>query len=305
MKQKLTGLILLLLLALAACSNPVEKLQETATERLAEQIVERVTGIDDVSINQEDGSFSMSVNDGEGSTYDVSMNQVANDLDALTAFDFTIALPDGLTNGGIQRTDVDGVELLVNATFDMGTVTQAQLYEVVGESATAQGFVYLDESNSGLTGPDAEAEVIFAIYQHPDGYQFSLLGDDSSIIMSLLKVEGDSSLETADTVPTFLDGSMSLDGSTYQVNGPIEVTLVIHTPLDGSAWLGIVPSEIPHGFESDGESSYLTYSYVSYADENGKIILYAPDTPGSYDVRLYNSDWDGVEVASETITVTE
>ena len=188
-------------------------------------------------------------------------------------------------------------------------ITFAQFLETMHESLVGQGFTYM--SASGETAPDPTVAnfMPMVIYTHPDGYQFSMIGDDSTVITSLLKAEesGGAGVDgnTAVTLPTTLDGSMKLDNNNYKTGAAVEVTLVINTPLADDAWVGIVPSETPHGLESDSDTVDTTYAYISNA-QDGKIILYAPTTAGSYDVRLFNTDAaSGVELASTIITVSE
>ncbi|MCA9958463.1 MAG: hypothetical protein KC443_05490, partial [Anaerolineales bacterium] len=271
---------------------------------------ESVSGAENVEFDADDGSISFSVSDGEGGQVDVSVEE-NGDIDAITGMGFNIPVPDGLVNGAVQRIDNDGEEMMINATFEANDLTTAEMYQRLHEAVTSQGFVYFDPTNSGRTQPDAESLQLIVTYQHPDGYQFTIMGDNTGVLLGLVRMENgatmDAMTETAVTtsLPTTLDGSMALDKESYKVEEMILVTLVINTPLANDAWVGIVPADTPHGFEADSDAVDVAYDYVTNAIDN-QLTLYAPITPGAYDVRLFNTDAsDGVELTSVTITVTE
>jgi len=309
MKKFLILPLILFALTLAACSNPIEQLQEAASQELAEAVVEQATGADNVEFSADDGEFSFSVDGEDGAQVDVSVEE-GSDIEAITGMGFNIPLPDGLVNGAVQRIDNDGEEMMINASFEAPDLTTAELYQAMHEALTSQGFIYFDPTNSGKTEPDAEQLQMIVAYQHADGYQFTIMGDNTGVLFGLVRLENGAVPEVVEDVavgpiPTVLDGSMALDKSSYQAGEAIVITLAINTPLASDAWVGIVPADTPHGLEADGDAVDVTYEYVSNAVD-GQVTLYAPSEAGSYDVRLFNTDAsDGVELASETITVTE
>ena len=69
-----------------------------------------------------------------------------------------------------------------------------------------------------------------------------------------------------------------------------------------NAWLGIVPSDIPHGKESVNDKHNLDYDFIEKRTK-GTSVLSAPSQEGEYDVRLHDSDDNGREVASVSFTV--
>lgn len=69
-----------------------------------------------------------------------------------------------------------------------------------------------------------------------------------------------------------------------------------------NAWIGVVPSAIEHGSEEVNDQNNTDYEFVRGRTE-GSVILTAPSTPGSYDVRLHDSDRKGREVAFATFVV--
>lgn len=325
MKLKNVWIVVLVML-LAACGNPVEQVQEAVSEQVAEQVVEAVTDAENVDLDTSDGSVSFSVGDGEGGEIAVSA-QEEGELDALTGMGFTIPLPDGLQNVVVQRVDENGAEVMVNATYELGSLSAAQFIEEMHQIMVAQGFTYMDMMGSDKTEPGTTDPMI--VYIHPDGYQFSIIGDDSGGMFGLTKTGVDvdansggevaaSSDEAADgmaaaAAPVVVSGAVAsengliaLDKDVYQVNEDIWALVTLgETAVANDAWVGVIPSETPHGQEVDSDAVDIDYEYITRANENSVVQLNAPDRPGSYDIRLFDTDAGGVELASITITVTE
>ena len=68
------------------------------------------------------------------------------------------------------------------------------------------------------------------------------------------------------------------------------------------AWVGIIPSDVPHGSEATNDENDLDYEYLD-GQESGALTFVAPNEVGSYDFRLHDTDQDGQEVASVTFQV--
>lgn len=319
MNHKTIILTILILFTLTACGgNPIDKLEEEASEQIAEQMLEQAGMGEDVNIEIDGDSVSYSVDDGEGGQMDVSLNESV-DIDAITGMGYNIKLPAGLSNGVLQRVDDNGQEAMINATFDMTGTTPEQFLQEIHQTLLAEGFSYFDLTGAGLTEPDPTGSPVIA-YTHSNGHQFSIMYDESGVILGLTQggatdaanggldsapTEGNHESGASATLPTTLDGSITLDKLAYTAGEPIVASIVINTPLADDAWLGIVPSDTPHGREVDSDAADISYVYISQA-ENGQITLYAPSAPGSYDVRLFNTDVEsGVELHSITITVNE
>lgn len=110
------------------------------------------------------------------------------------------------------------------------------------------------------------------------------------------------SSRTADTETTLtgaLQADVQLDRESYLPGDQIHVT-VIAVGLTDTAWVGVVPSDIPHGSEEENDAHDLGYLRVG----EEPIVLLAPAEPGDYDVRLNDSDDAGKEVASRSFKVT-
>lgn len=86
---------------------------------------------------------------------------------------------------------------------------------------------------------------------------------------------------------------------------PGEVIMVKYTALpeyDPSAWIGIIPSTVPHGSEAENDKYDMTYQYLQKSTAGEKNFR-APMEPGKYDLRMHDTDNNGIEVASVTFEV--
>ncbi|MDA3837951.1 MAG: hypothetical protein PF574_03105 [Candidatus Delongbacteria bacterium] len=99
--------------------------------------------------------------------------------------------------------------------------------------------------------------------------------------------------------------SLSTSKKTYFPNEEIKIDFKVHPAFAASAWIGIVPNDCPHGSEKVNDENDISYKRLKYKKYNGggSMTLKAPKNSGTYDVRMHNTDSDGYEVASVTITV--
>ena len=98
--------------------------------------------------------------------------------------------------------------------------------------------------------------------------------------------------------------ALSTDKKTYFPNEEIKITYKVHPAFTSSAWIGVLPTDCPHGSEKVNDENDLSYKYLKYKKYlgGGDMILKAPKQSGTYDIRMHNSN-DGYEVASVTIMV--
>jgi len=68
------------------------------------------------------------------------------------------------------------------------------------------------------------------------------------------------------------------------------------------AWIGIIPSDTPHGSEATNDGVDLAYEYLKKRT-TGEIKFTVPEQAGSYDIRMNDSNTDGKEVASKPFVV--
>lgn len=81
----------------------------------------------------------------------------------------------------------------------------------------------------------------------------------------------------------------------------IEVNFTADPNWDPSAWIGIIPSETPHGKESVNDDVDVDYRHLD-GKEKGKIELYAPDKKGKWDLRM--NDDDNGDVGKEIFSLS-
>ena len=94
--------------------------------------------------------------------------------------------------------------------------------------------------------------------------------------------------------------SMKLKKTVFNPGDDIDLEFSIAVPLPAQAWIGVIPSEIPHGTESVNDQHDVSYQYLG-AQPASTFRFQAPDKPGSYDFRL--NDSGGKELASVSFQV--
>lgn len=97
--------------------------------------------------------------------------------------------------------------------------------------------------------------------------------------------------------------SLRLDKTLFTPGEKINVYFTAPASFPGDAWVGIIPSNVPHGNEAVNDQYDLTYQYVNKLT-SGTMIFNAPTQPGSYDFRMHDTDSNGKEVDSVTFTVS-
>lgn len=96
--------------------------------------------------------------------------------------------------------------------------------------------------------------------------------------------------------------ALKLDKAEYQPGEIITVTIASPVRLEEDAWIGIVPSSVPHGEEIRNDINALSCQYL-FGKRRTTITFAAPKYSGMYDIRLNNSDIKGREVASVSFAV--
>jgi len=105
---------------------------------------------------------------------------------------------------------------------------------------------------------------------------------------------------TIEVLPVDYKVSMKLKKNVFNPGDDIDLEFSIAVPLPPQAWIGIIPSEVPHGSESVNDQHDVSYNYLGKTPAS-TIRFQAPDKPGSYDFRLNNSG--GKEIASVNFRV--
>lgn len=96
--------------------------------------------------------------------------------------------------------------------------------------------------------------------------------------------------------------SLQVDKRMYNPGERITVYFQAQPGYAQDAWIGIIPSNVPHGQESVNDQYDLTYQYLK-GQTSGTLIFTAPQ-PGAYDLRMHDTDKNGHEVASVSFTVS-
>jgi hypothetical protein len=102
-----------------------------------------------------------------------------------------------------------------------------------------------------------------------------------------------------DQAPTLV-----LDKESYLTAEPITVRFTAPADYSPDAWVGLIPSDVPHGEESVNDQYDITYYYLA-GNTEGEIEFEAPKQPGYYDIRMNDNDSGGKEVASATFEVVD
>lgn len=99
-----------------------------------------------------------------------------------------------------------------------------------------------------------------------------------------------------------LEGTLKLKKESFAPGEEIELEFTVPDTLSPRAWVGMVPSNVPHGKESVNDQHDIQWHYLE-KKSSGVLTFVAPPEKGSYDLRLNSSDSDGVEITSVTFQV--
>jgi hypothetical protein len=112
-------------------------------------------------------------------------------------------------------------------------------------------------------------------------------------------------LPTGDPIPAFdvaPRATLDIHATRVSPGGNVVVSVRTSAPLPRDAWVGIIPSHIPHGDEAINDRHDLAYQYME-GRSRVTMIFRAPLEPGRYDLRLHSTDSNGVELASGAFEV--
>jgi hypothetical protein len=98
-----------------------------------------------------------------------------------------------------------------------------------------------------------------------------------------------------------LDADMEISKESYSPGETITVNYTAPSTWDNTAWIGIVPSIVEHGNERENFKNKLSHKNLS--GPKGTVTFTAPEQPGVYDLRMHNTDKDGMEVEDIRIIV--
>lgn len=99
-----------------------------------------------------------------------------------------------------------------------------------------------------------------------------------------------------------IPATLSLGRDVYRPGDTISLVYMAPAGLPSNAWIGIIPSAVPHGTEEVNDQNDISYQYLE-GTTSGIMEFIAPSAPGLYDLRMNESDNGGRELASITFTV--
>lgn len=97
--------------------------------------------------------------------------------------------------------------------------------------------------------------------------------------------------------------SLKLDKMTFKPGERIVVHFTASPAWRGKAWIGIIPSRVPHGSEATNDRYDIAYQYLKKRTA-GSLVFRAPRRAGRYDFRMHDTDSNGREVAYVSFVVT-
>ncbi len=139
---------------------------------------------------------------------------------------------------------------------------------------------------------ESEGSVELQAPLKPGSYDMRLNYDGDELASTTFRVEA-----------VDYEASIQLNKRTFDPGEDITVSFSTQLLLPKTAWLGIIPSDVPHGTSDVNGQHDISYQYV----ENKKsdtLKFQAPETAGSYDFRLHDADADGTEIGSATFQVS-
>jgi len=137
--------------------------------------------------------------------------------------------------------------------------------------------------------PNASGTVTLKAPMNPGSYDLRWSGDGVEFTSVTIEVSA-----------VDYKASLKLKKNVFNPGDDIDLEFSIAVPLPREAWIGVIPSEVPHGNETVNDQHDVSYQYLGDKPA-GTFRFQAPDKPGSYDFRLNNSG--GKEIASVSFRV--
>ena len=104
---------------------------------------------------------------------------------------------------------------------------------------------------------------------------------------------------TPNTQPT-----LRLPNDVYWRGALIQVAFTAPPWFTSDAWVGLIPSDVPHGTALENASHTLEHRYLE-GQTAGVLEFGAPMSLGSYDLRMHNGGADGIEEAVVSFKVSD
>ena len=151
-----------------------------------------------------------------------------------------------------------------------------------------------------FTAPGAPGAYEIRVYfDYPNGgyeIQASL-----AVTVALPEAEAETELEP-EPEPQGPTTTLSVSAPEFAPGTRVTVSFAVSESLPADAWIGLVPSDTPHGDAAANDLSALDYRFLG-GQTAGELPFFAPDAPGAYELRLFASRTDGAELASAAFAV--
>lgn len=161
-----------------------------------------------------------------------------------------------------------------------------------------------DFSAEGNYGTDGNLQMPYDFWNYElrvfDGRQA-----DTATELAFVPLAAEAEVKIGELIQTELASALKVNGLTldkfeYKVGEDGEINGIIDAEgFSDEAWIGVIPSGVPHGDDERNDTYDEDYKYLSEL-ENGSFTLALPQTPGNYDLRICDGT---VEVAYMTITI--
>ncbi len=191
-----------------------------------------------------------------------------------------------------------GEEIKINFTTE-GTFGEKPWIGIV-ESSVLHGDEVLNDANDlayQYFDGKTEGEMVFIAPEKPRTYDLRMNSADK---------EGVEVTSVTFTVvappPPPSTGQLLLNKTEFEAGEEIVVSFNASAEFKENAWIGIIPSDAPHGSEAENDKVDLAYQYLKNQTE-GELKFTAPTEPGSYDMRMHDTDSNGKEFTSQTFVV--
>lgn len=83
---------------------------------------------------------------------------------------------------------------------------------------------------------------------------------------------------------------LTLEKNEFSAGEQITVTFAGTKEFSEKAWIGIIPSKVPHGDAKTNDQHDIDYRYLSGKSE-GKFVFIAPSKKGQFDFRLHDTEF--------------
>jgi uncharacterized protein YjbI with pentapeptide repeats len=102
-----------------------------------------------------------------------------------------------------------------------------------------------------------------------------------------------------DTAIDLSNAKLQLNKTTFAPGEEIRVSFVALPTKTSNGWIGIIPSQIPHGSQSVNDQHDISYQDLR-GRTSGELVFTAPTQKGSYDFRMNDG---GKEITSTSFRV--